>query len=309
MVRKAAGRKLQNEGSSGDEIAGVHLTHPDRVLYAQQGITKRDLALYYKAIADWILPQVENRPLTLLRCPEGYGKECFYQRHTRDVVHGAIHSISIRDGKASAAYLYIDSVSGLIALVQMGVLEIHTWGSRKNRLERPDRLIFDLDPDPSLPWRRLKEAGETLRSLLSDLGLAAFVKTTGGKGLHIVVPIVPKQDWEFAKDFSKSVAERMVQIAPDQYIATMSKARRAGKIFIDYLRNARTATAVCAYSPRARSGAPVSMPVDWRELTEDVRTNFTVRNVPEHLAHRAQDPWADYEGVRVSLSKAMLRRL
>ena len=309
MVRKAAGRKIENEGSGGDEIASVRLTHPDRVLYADQGITKRELALYYKAIADWILPQVENRPLTLLRCPEGYGKECFYQRHTRDVVHGAIHSISIRDGKASAAYLYIDSLSGLIALVQMGVLEIHTWGSRKDRLERPDRLIFDLDPDPSLPWRRLKEAGETLRSLLSGLGLTAFVKTTGGKGLHIVVPIAPKQDWEFAKDFSKSVAERMVQIAPDQYIATMSKARRAGKIFIDYLRNARTASAVCAYSPRARSGAPVSMPVHWRELTEDVRTKFTVRNVPEHLARRAQDPWADYDRARVSLSKAMLRRL
>jgi len=309
MVRKAARRKLENEKNGGDEIAGVPLTHPDRVLYADQGITKRELALYYKAIADWILPQIENRPLTLLRCPEGYGKECFYQRHTRDVVHSAIHSIAIRDGKAAAAYLYVDSLSGLIALVQMGVLEIHTWGSRKDRPERPDRLIFDLDPDPSLPWRRLKEAGETLRSLLSDLGLTGFVKTTGGKGLHIVVPIAPKQDWEVAKDFSKSVAERMVQIAPDQYIATMSKARRAGKIFIDYLRNARTASAVCAYSPRARSGAPVSMPVDWRELTEDVRTKFTVRNVPEHLARRAQDPWSDYDKARVSLSKTMLRGL
>ena len=309
MVRKAAGRKIENEGSNGDEIAGVCLTHPERVLYAQQGITKRELALYYKAIADWILPQVENRPLTLLRCPEGYGKECFYQRHTRDIVHGAIHSISIRHGKASAAYLYIDSLSGLIALVQMGVLEIHTWGSRKDRLERPDRLIFDLDPDPSLPWRRLKEAGETLRSLLSDLGLKAFVKTTGGKGLHIVVPIAPKQDWEFAKDFSKSIAERMVQMMPDRYIATMSKARRAGKIFIDYLRNARTASAVCAHSPRASSDAPVSMPVHWRELTEDVRAKFTLRNVAEHLARRAQDPWADYDQARVSLSKAMLRRL
>src|SRR4029078_2848102 len=292
-----------------DEIAGVHLTHPERVLYAQQGITKRELALYYKAIADWILPQVENRPLTLVRCPICECKAAFYQTHTRDFFHGAIHSISIRDGKASAAYLYIDSLSGLIALVQMGVLEIHTWGSRKDRLERPDRLIFDLDPDPSLPWRRLKEAAETLRSLLSDVGLTAFVKTTGGKGLHIVVPIAPKQDWEFAKDFSKSVAERMAKIAPDQYIATMSKARRAGKISIDYLRNARPAPPVCAYSPRARSGAPVSMPIHWRELTEAVRTNFTVRNVPEHRAHRAQDPWSDYDQARVSLNKAMLRRL
>jgi bifunctional non-homologous end joining protein LigD len=145
--------------------------------------------------------------------------------------------------------------------------------------------------------------------LLSDLGLKAFVKTTGGKGLHIVVPIAPKQDWEFAKDFSKSIAERMVQMMPDRYIATMSKARRAGKIFIDYLRNARTASAVCAYSPRARSGAPVSMPVHWRELTEDVRAKFTLRNVAEHLAYRAQDPWADYDRARASLSKAMLRRL
>ena len=309
MVRKAAGRKIAKAKSGADEIAGVRLTHPDRVLYADQGITKRELALYYEAIADWILPQVENRPLTLLRCPEGYGKECFYQRHTRDVVHDAIHSMPISDGKASAAYLYIDSLSGLIALVQIGVLEIHTWGSIKNRLERPDRLIFDLDPDPSLPWKGLKEASETLKSLLSDLGLTAFVKTTGGKGLHIVVPIVPKQDWEFAKDFSKSVAEHIVQSAPDRYIATMSKAKRAGKIFIDYLRNARTASAVCAYSPRARSGASVSMPVNWRELAEDVRTNFTVRNVPERLAHRAQDPWSDYEDARASLSKAMLRRL
>ena len=300
---------MEKKRRAGDEIGGVRLTHSERVLYADQGITKGELALYYEAIGDWILPQVENRPLTLLRYPEGYGKACFYQRHTRDVVHGAIHSVSIRDGKAGAAYLYIDSLSGLIALVQMGVLEIHTWGSRKDRPERPDRLIFDLDPDSSLPWTRLKEAGETLKSLLSDLGLTAFVKTTGGKGLHIVVPIAPKQDWEFAKDFSKSVAERMVQIAPDRYIATMSKARRAGKIFIDYLRNARTASAVCAYSPRARSGAPVSMPVHWRELTEDMRTKFTVRNVPEHLAHRAQDPWADYDRSRVSLSKAMLRRL
>jgi bifunctional non-homologous end joining protein LigD len=307
MVRKAARRNRENAGR--DEIAGVHLSHPDRVLYADQGITKGELALYYKAIADWILPQVENRPLTLLRCPAGYGKKCFYQRHTRDVVHGAIHSISIRSGKASAGYLYIDSLSGLIALVQMGVLEIHTWGSRKDRLERPDRLIFDLDPDPSLAWRRVKEAAETLKSLLSDLGLTAFVKTTGGKGLHIVVPIAPKQVWEFAKDFSKTVAEHMVQTAPDQYIATMSKARRAGKVFIDYLRNARTASAVCAYSPRARPGAPVSMPVDWRELTEDVRTHFTVRNVPEHLARRKEDPWSDYDDARVSLSKAMLGRL
>ena len=244
-------------------MGGIRLSHPDRVLYPDQGITKRDLALYYESVEDWIMPHVENRPLTLVRCPEGYNKQCFYQRHTRESVGPAIHSIPIKEGRDAAAFLYIDSLSGLIALVQMGVLELHTWGSRKERIERPDRLIFDLDPDPSVSWLDLKDAAQTIKSGLSELGLTAFVKTTGGKGLHVVTPITPKQDWDFVKEFSKAVAQSLVKAAPDQYTATMSKSKRAGKIFIDYLRNARTASAVCAYSPRARPGAPVSMPVSW----------------------------------------------
>jgi len=290
-------------------VGGIRLSHPDRVLYPDQGITKRDLALYYESVEDWIMPHVENRPLTLVRCPEGYNKQCFYQRHTRESVGPAIHSIPIKEGRDAAAFLYIDSLSGLIALVQMGVLELHTWGSRKERIERPDRLIFDLDPDPSVSWLDLKDAAQTIKSGLSELGLTAFVKTTGGKGLHVVAPITPKQDWDFVKEFSKAVAQSLVKAAPDQYTATMSKSKRAGKIFIDYLRNARTASAVCAYSPRARPGAPVSMPVSWEELAEDIRSNFTVRNVPQRLERLRKDPWADYEDARVPLRKAMLQKL
>jgi bifunctional non-homologous end joining protein LigD len=310
LAPKSASSGSNSSGSGGaDVIAGVRLTHPDRILYPEQGITKRELALYYQQIADWIMPHIENRPLTLVRCPEGYKKQCFYQRHTRDSLDGPIHSIPGKEGKATASYLYIDSLSGLIALVQMGVLELHTWGARIERLEQPDRMIFDLDPDSSVSWKKLQDAAQTLRSRLSELGLTTFVKTTGGKGLHLVVPITPKQDWDFVKEFSRSVAQSIVRAAPDRYTATMSKSQRKGKIFIDYLRNARTATAVCAYSPRARSGAPVSMPLRWEELAEDVRSSFTIRNVHDRLAHLRKDPWQNYQAARTTLTKAMLQKL
>jgi bifunctional non-homologous end joining protein LigD len=295
--------------SSNDEIAGIKLTHPDRILYPDQGITKRDLARYYEEIADWIMPHIEGRPLTLVRCPQGHKKQCFYQRHTRDSLDPAIRPIRVKERGSVVAYVSVDSPSGLIALVQMGVLELHTWGSRKERIEQPDRLVFDLDPGASVSWKDLTDAARALRSRLADLELGAFVKTTGGKGLHVVVPITPKQDWNFAKQFCKAVAQWMVHSAPDQYTATMAKTKRRGKIFIDYLRNARTASAVCAYSTRARSGAPVSTPLDWDELTHDVRSHFTIRNVPERLAHRRADPWADYESARAPVTRAMMKRL
>jgi len=309
-VPKSAASKSKSSSNTGaDQVAGIRLTHPDRVLYPEQGITKRDLALYYQQIADWIMPHVENRPLTLVRCPEGYKKQCFYQRHARESVATAIHSIPVKEGKAAASYLYIDSLPGLVALVQMGVLELHTWGSRTERLEQPDRIIFDLDPDPSVSWKTLCAAAQDMRSRLSELKLETFVKTTGGKGLHLVVPIVPKQDWNFVKDFSSSVAQSMVRAAPERFTATMSKSQRKGKIFIDYLRNARAASAVCAYSPRARSGAPVSMPVRWEELSEDVRSRFTIRNTYDRLKQLRKDPWQDYEAARTPLTKAMLNKL
>jgi bifunctional non-homologous end joining protein LigD len=281
------------------EIAGIELTHPDRVLYPGQGITKLELAKYYEQVADWMLPHVKGRPLTLVRCPAGLKKQCFYQRHTTESLHDPIRRISVKEGKSTVSYVSVDSTAGLIALVQMGVLEIHTWGARQDHLEQPDRLTFDLDPDPALPWQRIREAALALRERLTGLGLGAFVKTTGGKGLHVVVPITPKQDWESVKTFAKKVAEDLNAESPELYIATMSKAKRKGKIFIDYLRNARTATAVSAYSTRAHAGAPVSVPVDWDELAMDVRgDHFNIHNLPERLARLRTDPWEGYERAR-----------
>lgn len=297
------------ENSAGNaEVAGVKLTHPDRILYPDQGITKRELALYYTKIADWMLPHVESRPLTLVRCPEGHKKQCFYQRHLRGSHDPAIVPIKVRERGSIVSYVSVESLAGLVALVQMGALELHAWGSRKENIEKPDRLIFDLDPDPAVPWKLLRDAARRLRWRLGDLGLGAFVKTTGGKGLHVVVPVVPNHDWDFAKEFSRAVAQSLVEEAPDQYIATMSKARRKGKVFIDYLRNARTASAICAYSPRARSGAPVSVPLRWEEINDDPRQKFTIANVPARLG-QIQDPWKDYEAARATISRKMLKDL
>ncbi len=263
------------------EVAGVKLTHADRVLYPEQGITKHELALYFEHIADWILPHVAGRPLTLVRCPEGHNKQCFYQRHVTDSASECIRPVPIREKGKLVNYVAVDNLQGLIALVQMGVLELHTWGSTTDQMDRPDRLIFDLDPDPEISWDPLKQAAESLRVYLSELGLSSFVKTTGGKGLHVVVPLIPKVDWDTAKEFSRQVAQQMVRRAPDRYTATMSKTKRRGKIYIDYLRNAKTATAVAAYSTRARAGAPVSVPLRWDELGADIRGNyFSVRNTP-----------------------------
>jgi bifunctional non-homologous end joining protein LigD len=292
------------------EIAGIKLTHPDRVLFPDQGITKLELAHYYEQVADWMIPHVKERPLTLVRCPEGHKKQCFYQRHVTDSIGDPIRSIRVKEGRSTVSYVAVDSTPGLIALVQMGVLEIHTWGSRQDHLEQPDRLTFDFDPDPALSWKQIREAAETLRGRLSGLGFTAFVKTTGGKGLHVVVPITPKQDWDRVKAFTKQVAEDLVREAPQLYTATMSKSKRQGKIFIDYLRNARTATAVSAYSTRARANAPVSAPVHWDELATDVRGEFfTIRNVPDRLARLRRDPWEGYEKARRPITNAVLRKL
>ena len=255
-----------------------------------------------------MLPHVEGRPLTLVRCPEGYKKQCFYQRHVTESLRDPIRSIGVREGRSTVSYVAVDSVAGLIALVQMGVLEIHTWGSRQDRLEQPDRLIFDLDPDPALPWQQIKAAAESLRDRMSGMGFSAFVKTTGGKGLHVVVPITPKQDWEAVKLFAKRVAEDLVREAPQRYTATMSKSKREGKIYIDYLRNARTATAVCAFSTRARANAPVSVPVHWQELATDVRGEyFTIHNVPQRLARLRTDPWEGYEKARRPIPDKLIK--
>ncbi|HEY1266926.1 MAG TPA: DNA ligase D [Candidatus Binatia bacterium] len=286
-------------------IAGITLSNPERVLYPEIGITKLDVARYYEEIAEWILPHVTSRPLTMVRCPEGYLK-CFYQKHIEDNLPESFKRINVKERRGSGRYVMIDSLSGLISLVQMGVLEIHTWGSRAERVEMPDQLIFDLDPDAGLPWKQVVEAARLLRRRLAALELEVFVKTTGGKGLHVVVPIVPEVQWDDAKEFTKMVAESVAREAPDRYLTNMSKAKRAGKIFIDYLRNGRSATAVAAYSTRARPGAPVSMPLRWEDL-DDVggSGDFTLLNVGKRLKGLRKDPWANFFTSRRSIRGAI----
>jgi bifunctional non-homologous end joining protein LigD len=292
------------------EAAGMKITNPDRILYPDQGITKLDLVRYYEALADWALPHIKNRPLMLLRCPEGAHKECFHQKHASASVPASVKQIPIQEQGNEASGLAIDSAAGLIALAQMGVLEIHSWGCRIDRLEQPDLLVFDLDPDPAVPWKNVVDAAFEIRSFLKNLGLETYVKTTGGKGLHLTVPLEPKADWNQAKEFSKQVAETLAREFPDRYVAKMTKARRKGKIYIDYLRNGRGATFICPYSTRARNGAPVSVPIHWDELNYELRSDqFTIRNLSQRIARLKHDPWEGIEKTKQLITSAIQKKL
>jgi len=284
-------------GSDADvAVAGVHLTHPDRVLYREQAITKLGLARYYEAVADFIVPHVADRPLSLVRCPEGAEGPCFYQKHAGQGIPPQVKRTRIRErGGATAAYPYVDDLPGLIALAQIGVLELHPWGARVGRVDRPDRLVLDLDPAPGLPWTRVVEGAQAIRELLSGLDLVSFVKTTGGKGLHVVVPLRPTAGWDALRALGEAIGAELVRRAPDRYTINPLKAARRGRIFVDYLRNVRGATAVAAYSPRARKGATVSTPLAWSELADlPGPEGFTVETVPRRLARLRKDPWADF---------------
>jgi len=291
-------------------VAGVRLSHPDKILYPADGITKLDLAHYYEQVADWMLPLVADRLISLVRCPAGSEQKCFFQKHPGPGAFEDLRRYRVREKSATEEYLVVQKVSDLISLVQMSVLEIHLWGSRADQFERPDRLIFDLDPDEAVTWPRVVAAAKEVRLLLEELGLVSFLKTTGGKGLHIVVPIQRRTSWDDAKEFCRAVADFLVAAAPDRYIATMSKAARKGKIFVDYLRNDRGATSIAPYSTRARPRATVSVPIAWDELNSNLRSDhFTVKNLPARLGRLKKDPWADLAKTRQSITAAMLRQL
>ncbi|GKS58061.1 ATP-dependent DNA ligase [Nitrospira sp.] len=312
--RRAVGRRRDAPPAStnGTEtVAGVSLTHPRRVLYPEQGLTKINLARYYERVSDWILPHLSQRPLMLVRCPEGHGGSCFYQKHATESIPDAIRRIAIRErARKAATYMVADTPAALIGLVQMGVLEIHTWGARRDNPERPDRIIMDLDPDPAVSWGDVIDAATLVHGLLEELGLRSFVKTTGGKGLHIAVPLQRVHSWDEVKSFSKSLAEHLARVIPDRFVANMAKRRRAGKIYLDYLRNARGATAVAAYSTRAKPGAPVSVPLDWSELSPRLRSDhFTVTNLPARLEKLRRDPWHEYFRLEQRLTRDMKRAL
>ncbi|MEA1015876.1 non-homologous end-joining DNA ligase [Sphingosinicella sp. LY1275] len=283
-------------------VEGVRLSNPDKILYPDQGITKGELADYYCAVADRMLPHVARRPVTMVRCPTGQEKKCFYQRHAGSGVPEQLREVNVPG--FDEPYLYLEDVAGLIAMVQMGVLEIHPWGVTVERPDRPDRVIFDLDPAEGLDFGDVVRAALEVRDRLDGLGLESFVKTTGGKGLHVVVPIDPVADWKRVKGFAKSLSERMAADAPDRYLTKISKAERVGRIFIDYLRNDPTSTAVAPYSTRSRPGAPVALPLEWDELDDSLApAEFTIRTVPKRVAG-SKDPWAAMDRVKQKLPEA-----
>jgi bifunctional non-homologous end joining protein LigD len=295
--------------ASGIDHAPIKLTHPNKVLDAESGLTKQMLADYYWQMADWILPHVAGRPLALVRCPDGSGHQCFFQKHVNATLPPGIGCVDIADKKGKVEpYITLDSAEALAGLAQMGVMEMHPWGSKNDDLERPDRLTFDLDPDEALPWSAVTDAALELRSLLKKKGLESFVKTTGGKGLHVVVPIEPEMEWPAAKEFAHSIVLEMERKNPSLYLTKMTKSARKGKIYLDYLRNGREATAVAAYSPRARVGASVSMPLSWAELrAEEKRPVFRAADFNEWKARLKKDPWKKIAEVEQQVRVEQLR--
>jgi bifunctional non-homologous end joining protein LigD len=291
-------------------IAGVKISHPDRILYPDIGLTKLDLAKFYEGIADWILPHIAGRPLTLVRCPEGVGTTCFFMKHSKVWSPPGLRRVAIREKKKVGDYLVADSVTALIALVQMGVLEIHTWNSRVDRVEQPDRLVFDLDPGPQVGWPAVIDAARLVRAALHELSLGSFVKTTGGRGLHVVVPLIPDAEWSECLAFSRALAEAIVRLDPRRYTTAFAKAGRERQILIDYLRNNRTNTSIAAYSTRARPRAPVSVPLSWDELSPRLRSDqYTVTNLGKRLRKLRSDPWQAYWSTPQRIGADALRRL
>mgnify|MGYP001221120072 CR=1 FL=1 len=285
------------------------LTHPGRVLYEAQGVTKRGLAEYYAAVAELMLPHVRERPLSLVRCPGGTAGACFYQKSVPQGTPAAVYEVHNAARGKTESYPAIRDLAGLIGLAQMGTLEIHIWGCKAATIMMPDRIVFDLDPDEGVPWQRVIAAAFEVRDRLGALGLASFVKTTGGKGLHVAAPIAPKHDWQAVKEFTKAFAAEMMRDSPDRYVVSVSKKARKGKIFIDYLRNGYGATFVAPYSPRARPNAPISMPVAWNELRPSLRSDhFRLGDAVGRLASLKRDPWREMLKLRQSITAKMLKR-
>lgn len=285
----------------------VQLTHPDRLYWPDEGVTKEGLADYYTEVWRHIAPFVVNRPLALLRCPDGIKGPAFFQKHAWKGVHPSV--VLANDPKdPTDPLISIADLDGLLALVQSAALEIHPWGATIQDWERSDMIVMDLDPGEGVTWERVIEAALELRQRLADAGLSAFVKTSGGKGLHVVAPLKPHADWTAVKAFTKAMADAMAHDAPDRYVSTITKAKRRGKILIDYLRNQRGATAVAAYSTRARPGAAVSTPVRWQELGPEIGpAYFTLETLPIRLAALASDPWDGFHAAAVPLNPTKSR--
>ncbi len=277
-------------------VGGITITHAGRIVFPDPGLTKLDVAEYYETVAGLMVPYLARRALTVIRCPDGIDSQCFFQKNVTPSVPRSVSKVRVRgaDGK-TVVYPVVDTAEGLLAMVQNGAVEFHVWGSSVGAIETPDILVFDLDPGPDVEWRRVREAARALRAELESRSLESFLRTSGGKGLHVVVPFSSRARWPRVGAFAREVVEALVAREPARYTATMSKAKRGGKVFIDHFRNGRGATAVTSYSLRGRPGAPVALPIDWDELGRTRGgADWTAARVLRRLKTRAADPWADF---------------
>ena len=280
-------------GDSSTTVAGVRISHPDRVIYPDLKISKIQFARYFEGIAEWIVPHVAGRPLTLVHCPAGIAAPCHFLKHAKAWGPSALRRVRIQEKTKVGEYLVADSVEAVVSLAQMGIVEIHTWNSTADDIERPNRIVWDLDPGPKVSWQEVCKAAELVREVLTTLKVRSWVNTTGGRGLHVVVPLKPKRTVAECLTFSRAVSDVIVRSDPRVYTIEFAKSGRDRKILIDYLRNNRTNTSVCAFSPRARSGAAVSMPLGWNELRQPP-DRWTILTVPKRLTRIRTDPWAEY---------------
>ncbi len=286
--------------------AGIRLTHADRVVFPDQGLTKGDLAAYYESVAALMLPHIVNRPLSLVRCPAGSAK-CFFQKHNTGGFPEAMHDVTITEASGKkASYFTVSDLAGVIAGVQMNVLEFHIWGSRVDNIEKPDRLVFDLDPDVGLPFADVRDAARDIAERLRALGLESLPMLSGGKGVHVVVPLKRRAAWPKVKAFSKSFTTALEADFPDRYVANMAKAKRSGRIFVDYLRNERGSTAIAPYSTRRHENAPIATPLTWEELRSvEAANTFTVKT-PRDRLEGGGDPWSGYFDIEQSITDAIV---
>jgi bifunctional non-homologous end joining protein LigD len=300
--RKAAARQADVAN-----VAGIRISHPERIVYPEANISKLDIAHYYERMAAHLLPYIQDRPLSLVRCPSGtQASACFFQKHVLEDEFPGIETVLIEDSAGQKKpYVVANSAEALVGLAQMNTLELHAWNATAAHLEQPDMFVIDFDPDEGLAWHNVADAARAARALFDGIGLTSFLKTTGGKGLHVVVPIVPEAGWDEVKEFTRMVAMRLVEAFPDRFTASVSKARRKDKIFIDYLRNGRGATAIAPYSLRSRPNATVAVPIDWEDLDRDIRGNSFMLKTVESVLQKRVDPWSDYFDVRQKLTTKM----
>ncbi len=306
-----SGRDMDEiDAEEGARVKGVRLTHPGRVMFPDSGETKRDVAEHLDAMAEPMLAHVKDRPVSLVRCPGGIGEDCFFQKHGADAMPDALRTMKIKERSGETKeYLLANDAAALVAAAQVGALEFHVWGSRRDKLEKPDRLVFDLDPGEGADFDAVRRAAREVRDVLDAAGLESFALLTGGKGVHVVAPLERRRGWDAVKAVARGVARELSEAAPDRYVAEASKAKRKGKIFIDWLRNERGATAVAPFSPRAREGAPVATPIRWDELGDVEGGNaYSLSSLPKRLKRLKSDPWEGYFDVRQSLTKRLVER-